>query len=843
MKEKRRIEEEKKAKEEDELRRNQDFARKAEEFKLQLRVELMEEWRRSNAKAEKAVNEEKKIRKTTQKAWSTRRNRKGKKTKRRGGESSGDTDTDSSSSTESVTSDTTLSRDSEMKITKGRPRGRNSKKRRARDKGKNNTGKNGTTNGTTLVRTHERGECSRPRLTETIKVMNAQEARGDDETEPRTPLTGGYKGLSAGCSQKGLIEYCISAHKIYSAKKADSLRKICEKKGLKYTKKPEVVEMLARHQVELAYDGFEEVQEKTPTDAKAKTKASGSPRREFTKDRIVSEKQTPKQNSLHLPKEVVHVLTRFSKLDVPRFVKNSKNVTRSARACSDRTIGEAVREATKHLAQGAAISVSPDKVFTRGPVQATAWTDDEVRIWNARFQGLVLAPIDRNQGDTAVMCPILYRRGFGKTFAWNNNYETVGDLKSEPGLLKEQKADFIKTGLQKVGGWKADGRLGTAYVIPKHKDLTRWRPIAPAPADLAGLAQRRIAKALHCLLKRLPAHCTFYLNSIAELAERLQATSQRLRTAGCDQAMGRCYDIKEMFSRIPHGAVVQAMQQLLRRYEDDDCKQVRVSFRGKLCVISNNKKQMEGYVGISLKTIMDGVNYDLRHTVVKCGTTLVRQVFGIPMGKATSPILASITCAMVELRFIREIGADRRLVGGWRIMDDITIIAGTNDNTRNGEYLDNLFQAFKGIYDRHLEVIRKDECGLTWDFVGGTMMICGEPLQLHYTPSTKNTGALYENGTLVFQTMQDYDSYSPKSVKKAVLTAMIKRLWDHATSKQLVLGAIGYAVCEADLRGYPPEVSLGALADLAKAVPNQALQRLYEAIAYSARTRRTPSYR
>ncbi|GBG88052.1 hypothetical protein CBR_g46421 [Chara braunii] len=135
--------------------------------------------------------------------------------------------------------------------------------------------------------------------------------------------------------------------------------------------------------------------------------------------------------------------------------------------------------------------------------------------------------------------------------------------------------------------------------------------------------------------------------------------------------------------------------------------------RGKLYIINDIKRKMDGYIGMSLKLVMEGARYDLQHAVVRCGDKLVKQVFGIPMGKSTSPILASITCAMPELRFIQELGSHRRLIGGWRVIDDITIIAGIPGNTYNGDYPNNLFDAFEEVYDRNLEIIRKDGCGLT----------------------------------------------------------------------------------------------------------------------------------
>ncbi|GBG89779.1 hypothetical protein CBR_g49630 [Chara braunii] len=292
-------EEEKRIREEEETRRNLDFARKAEEFKLQLRAELLKEWRKNHAEARKATEttgrstrEAKKKKKKHQtehggqKRRRTRRNRKWEDTSE---------DTDSSCSTDDDTlDDTTSESGSDGKRTRNKTcvtHETGKLKTIARTKGGKGKGK--AKEVMTPVRIYEKGECSKARREPQGDEVEDTGTRSADGPEPKTPLTGGFKGLAAGCSQKGLIEYCISAHKIYSAKKADALRKICEQKGIKYTKKPEIVEILARHQVQLAYDDFDETQGMTKDNMKMK--ASGTPRKEFVKDRTTTKKIAKEQ--------------------------------------------------------------------------------------------------------------------------------------------------------------------------------------------------------------------------------------------------------------------------------------------------------------------------------------------------------------------------------------------------------------------------------------------------------------------------------------------------------------------------------------------------------------------
>ncbi|GBG77945.1 hypothetical protein CBR_g25876 [Chara braunii] len=299
LEEKRKMEEEKRAKEEEELRRNLDFARKAEEFKLQLRVELLEEWRKNNQVVEKASGSSKKsgrkkrgMNRGTGGGRGRSRAKKKKMVKSSDETATEDSTKDDSSEDESTT-------DSDVSRNRKTPRGK--KKKPFNKHRKKGAVKGRGAVGDTPLRTFERGECSKPGKTDPgdsgrlHSTENGRNHAAGDEVrgEPKTPLNGHYKGLAAECSQKGLIDYCIAAHKTFSAKKADMLRRICEQKGVKYTTKPEVVEILARRQVQLAYEGFEE----TPGVSKGdeKTKASGSPRKAFTMEREASGLPTPRR--------------------------------------------------------------------------------------------------------------------------------------------------------------------------------------------------------------------------------------------------------------------------------------------------------------------------------------------------------------------------------------------------------------------------------------------------------------------------------------------------------------------------------------------------------------------
>ncbi|GBG79030.1 hypothetical protein CBR_g28743 [Chara braunii] len=416
-----------------------------------------------------------------------------------------------------------------------------------------------------------------------------------------------------------------------------------------------------------------------------------------------------------------HVLTRVSDMkDEPMFVRNVKNVTRSDEQNSKRDIIQGISMTIAHLKGRMQEELNVDSCVITESEMCAAWTDGEVRNWASKYQGLVLVPIDRNPGDTALICPVLYRHGFGSTFTWNPDYESVG--KPEAEVLARCKKEFEVAGLTEIGRWKSDGKLGRSYVIPKDKDLQRWRPIAPACNDRAALVQQRGARALHCLVTRFSRKKNFHLKSTLELKEDLENAGEILSREGCDMAMGRCYDIKEMFSSISHASVKDAVSNLVMQFEEQGWRQVRVATRGKLCQMSKTDRKKSGFVTVKLDMIRTIVEYDLAHVYMMHGDVVRKQITGIPMGRTTSPVLATMTCAMAEAVFLSSLGSDRRLVMGWRTVDDVWRKAVGIPDT------------FEKTYDHKLKLIWKDDDTNTWNFIGGRVYVMKEPLSGFFPP-------------------------------------------------------------------------------------------------------------
>ncbi|GBG58787.1 hypothetical protein CBR_g187 [Chara braunii] len=458
----------------------------------------------------------------------------------------------------------------------------------------------------------------------------------------------------------------------------------------------------------------------------------------------------------HLTKQDGHVLTRVSEMkDTPMFVRNAKNVTRRDEQNSKRDIIQGISMAIAHL--------------------------------KGRTQEEMSTPASKP------------RTGSVRPGQRNPDYESVG--KPEAEVLAQCKKEFEDAGLTEIGRWKSDGKLGRSYVIPKDKDLQRWRPIAPACNDPAVLVQRRGARALHCLVTRFSRRKNFHLKSTMELKEDLENAGEILSKEGCDMAMGRCYNIKEMFSSISHASVKNAVSDLVMHFEEQGWRQVRVATRGKLCQMSKTERKEPGFVTVKLDMIRTIVEYDLAHAYMMHGDVVRKQITGIPMGRTTSPVLAIVTCAMAEAAFLSSLGSDRRLVMGWRIVDDVSIIVGCNGEPEAWRKAVGILDTFEKTYDHKLKLIRKDEDTNTWNFIGGRVYVMKKPVQVHFVQETKNCMSLRNSGPLRYQSMQDFASYTDRKAKKGILSATLRRLWQSSTSHALCISSIAYAVTESFLRG------------------------------------------
>ncbi|GBG60369.1 hypothetical protein CBR_g4327 [Chara braunii] len=536
---------------------------------------------------------------------------------------------------------------------------------------------------------------------------------------------------------------------------------------------------------------------------------------------------------------------------VHRFLHNSKNIT-CGRSLTTLQLVEIVVQAVPKGWRYNSLHVTNEEVmrcFAGDVPRSVALTEQEVK-WEVRHvQDLVLVPLDRNPGATLVFCPVLYFHAFRMMFRWSVGfnpkeeneeqiltlsktvYKAVGlpsfatwrvgfnpKEENEEQILTLSKTAYKAVGLPSLATWRTCRRLGRAYIIPKDKDYSRWRPISPSWSEPSRTASARLGRALRYMLLCLPAACHFSLRSRDQLKKMMLEGVASIQRAG-NTIIGRSYDIKDMFARLPHDGIVASVRWISQVHEDRGLVGVKLSIRGKCCKIARTRLKEIGYLFFSFEQLMHILVYELQHTYTVCENQVYQQFFGVPMGKHSSPALANLLCAKAEYFFLGALGVDRRLVTGVRMVDDASILT-VFYHSNHDSYIRALeiLDWFSECYSETLKLVRKDDGNNAWDFLGSRVILEPCPPVVHILPRTKNQMSIVEYGVLHYHSMHDFSSYSAKKVKRMTLTASMLRIRKSSTDEAATLASIICLLKEAGLRDYFPEVFFGSLARFAKVV-------------------------
>ncbi|GBG60112.1 hypothetical protein CBR_g3356 [Chara braunii] len=270
---------------------------------------------------------------------------------------------------------------------------------------------------------------------------------------------------------------------------------------------------------------------------------------------------------------------------------------------------------------------------------------EEVLALKRELRNLVLALLDRNPGDTLVMCPSVYFRAMRETFIENDGY--VVSMTEEAVILSEME-EFRGKKYGGMGKWKAEAELGSAYVLPKHKDTTKFRPICPTYCEPGVMVCKTATKCLNAMLFGLPESGHFNLKSVSGMGGKLERMNRKLgRTCSDVRVMAVSYDIKDMFSKLLHSTIMKSVEWCIWWYKEKGFEGVVVKRRGretKLC----REDEPEGYRRVESRILLDFITSDLRNCYTKAGGYILLQKIGIPMGKSSSPPSACLMCAKAE---------------------------------------------------------------------------------------------------------------------------------------------------------------------------------------------------
>ncbi|GBG77970.1 hypothetical protein CBR_g25901 [Chara braunii] len=428
-----------------------------------------------------------------------------------------------------------------------------------------------------------------------------------------------------------------------------------------------------------------------------------------------------------LPREDGHVLARISQCPgVPPTLHNGKNILQGGKVNAGAELQQVVECSLMAVMEPGLVQMSNRSCFESctfnrvGTVQASS--EVQANKLAATMNHLVVVPVDRNPGDLVVMCPSTYHFGLQMMFSLNATDQQNLD-KSETEVLAELRAEYKRQGLDEIGAWNPAAKLGQAFVLAKNKDLTRWRPIASACTEGSRTTGRRLAHALNYLLERAPRTRHFNLKATAMLKQNLDDAGWKISVLG-DRSMVlvASYDIKEMFTSLPHRPIAQVVHWLLQLWEKAGVHKLSLSRRGRVVVL-NRKSLSPGYVELKFSLIAKMVGLELSHTYISCRAVILKQLVGIPMGKNSSLALACLLCAKYEVDFLSSLGGDQRLVHGVRLVDDVMLVVACDmHNPVSIAKAKGIRKRFERAYGEQLTLVQTDDDSNSWDFLGTRAM-------------------------------------------------------------------------------------------------------------------------
>ncbi|GBG73859.1 hypothetical protein CBR_g17570 [Chara braunii] len=514
-----------------------------------------------------------------------------------------------------------------------------------------------------------------------------------DEDEFQTPR----KVCPAAGSGEGMIEYALTQSRALSALKAAEVRKICDQEGVVYVVKDQAVADIVRCLRDLAVKIISlSVKDEAVRSlvierfrlVRLKGRAVGSIIHNY-REVLTQRRDQCTCSPFHLERHQGHVRVRLD--DVPgvhRFVQNSRNVT-AGRTLTGYQLMEWVVKSIPKAWRKQVLSITQEEIsccFAPAEPRVSALTELEV-VWEIQhLEGLVLVPLDRNPGATLVICPVLYFHAFRMAFCWNPGFLRMKEREDQ--ILSVARDAYKNAGLQVTGTWRTCGKLGRAYVIPKDKDHARWRSISPSWSEPSRTTDARLVKALRYMLLCLPACSHFGLRATDFMKQAMTKAVTKLEKAG-DTVIGRSFDIKDMFAKLPHDDIITSVVWLV------------------------HKMMGRGLVAV--------------------------KVFGIPMGKHLSPSIANLLCAKAEFDFLSLLGNDRRMISGVRMVDDVSVLVVFDSLDRcSYKRVADIVESFERCYPSSLKLVRKDGGFNAWDFLGSRVVMEPCPPVVHIFPKTKN---------------------------------------------------------------------------------------------------------
>lgn len=452
----------------------------------------------------------------------------------------------------------------------------------------------------------------------------------------------------------------------------------------------------------------------------------------------------------------------------------------------------------------------------------------EVFQMRKKMKGLVVGPVDKNNGELWGMCPVLYGKALRNMYSTTGGYDVVypakmsayrkrrysveelpAQIMREKPLPKNQRGgekDMIELfkRIYKRRGWDRYAKFNTKggfnipYVLLKAKNMTdketrrakigKVRPIAPGTKHPMRKLMHYVGRAWSFVTARMQGE-HFVLSKTKEAVDFLKEAERKIAPQGKMRAV--ILDIEGCYPNMPKETIRFAMRKIVQECRAQGYEGVSVPKYSDTRTCAWCSKRTTNQM-IPFEVMLDVMEFSLDFAIVKMPDgRLRRQREGIPMGDPLSPGMTIATCAWMEKEWMQQLDArDKQRFVAKRFMDDILMIYAEND---------------EWDYEKFEEDFRRSECYQEplklEEGTGGTFLETRFTIERNgFRYKLKNDN---ENGKAKIWRYQHFHSYSSFAQKRATLTACLKKVNLMASDRDSLRESALAKVGEFKKLGYP----------------------------------------
>ena len=330
------------------------------------------------------------------------------------------------------------------------------------------------------------------------------------------------------------------------------------------------------------------------------------------------------------------------------------------------------------------------------------------------FPKITFVPLDKNSKSWALVCSRWYCQKVIEHFGGPENkfYRIVPE--SESDIRAKIAEDYRLAGLDTAKRFRRDWSIGHAYLLPKNKDIKKFRPLVSffkfGSKPLGRLVSRALSVMTKAVTKKWNTLDAFSTSDAVKRIHKVAHKSEWRKACKDKNVSFVKFDIKNQFTCLDKTAVVDALSKFVSFFVLNFGTFISVSRRrDQRATDAVGKRSLSTHFVLTANDVRSYCLFEMRNTVFRVGCSFVQQLHGLGMGGFVSANLAVIWAMAREHDARSTWNPYKAACIGIRFRDDIELILRHSTNTTDIENMRRqLEEAYGGGIELELEEVSHD---------------------------------------------------------------------------------------------------------------------------------------